>query len=144
MYDLKQLRKLLNQNVIIFYKSICFRQLNEDSSSLIWQTKKEISIVNVYIDNFLLASNTMRAFKILKKLLVREYKMKDFGEVRIIISWQITRDTVACTIKIDLSAFIRDLIIKEGLTEWNTNVIPIKARSAIEIFKLNNYKKTKL
>lgn len=86
----------------------------------------------------------MEALKTLKELWAKKYKMKDLKEVRIIISWQITRVTVARTMKIDQSAFIRDLVIEEGLTECNANVIPMKAGSAIEMIEPDNYEETEL
>lgn len=101
MYGLKQLGRLWNQNVIAFYKSIGFKQLNKDPNILIWQTRNEISIISVYIDNFLLASNTITTLKALKKLLGKEYEMKDFEEVKTIIRWQITKDLVAYIMKMD-------------------------------------------
>ena len=67
LYDLKQSGRLWNQNVIAFYKSIGFRQLNRDPSILIRQTKDEISIVSVYVDDFLLVSNEMAILEALKK-----------------------------------------------------------------------------
>lgn len=126
-YGLKQSGWLWNQNIIAFYKSIGFKQLKGDPSILIRQLKDEISIVSVYVNDFLLASNTMAVLKTLKKLLAKEYEMKDLGEVKTIIGWQITRDTAARTMKIDQSAFIRDLDIEKILTECNANVIPMKA-----------------
>lgn len=48
------------------------------------------------------------------------------------------------TIKIDQSAFIKDLNIKEDLINYNFNIIPIKTRSAIEIFEADNYNKTNI
>lgn len=41
-----------------------------------------------------------------KKSLAKEYNMKNLGEVKTIIKWQVTRDTIAYTMKIDQSAFI--------------------------------------
>lgn len=73
----------------------------------------------MYVDDFFLASNTMTILKTLKKLLAKKYKIKDLGEVKIIIGWQITRNIAICIIKIDQLAFIRNLIIKEKLTEFN-------------------------
>ncbi len=78
----------------------------------------------------------MATLEALKGLLGREYEMKDLGEVKTIIGWQITRDPTAHTLKIDQSAFIRDLVIEEGLTDCNANVIPMRAGSAIEETKL--------
>lgn len=80
----------------------------------------------------------------LKKLLATEYDIKNLDEVKTIIGWQVTRDMATRTMKIDQSTFIKDLVIKEGLTDCNANVIPIKTRSAIEMSKPDNYDKTNI
>lgn len=80
----------------------------------------------------------------LKKSLAIEYNMKDLGEVKTIIRWQVTRDMAIYTMKIDQSAFIRDLVIKEGFKNCNANVILIKAGSAIKMFEPDNYNKTNI
>lgn len=87
-----------------------------------------------------MASIEMATLKALKKLSGKKYKMKNLAKVKIIIGWQVTRDPAAHTMIIDQSAFIRDFVIKEGLTNCNANVIPMKVRSAI---KMNNLKITK-
>lgn len=89
MSNLKQFGKLWNWNIITFYKSIGFIQLNDDPSILIQKSKDgtKISIVSVYVDDFLLASNTMASFGALKQQLLKEYDIKDLGEVKIIIGW---------------------------------------------------------
>lgn len=46
--------------------------------------------------------------------------------------------------KIDQSAFIRDLVIEEGLIDCNANVISIKARSLIKMGDSEDYKETDL
>lgn len=74
-----------------------------------------------------MVSNTIGAIKILKKLLAKEYKMKDLRKVRTIIGWQIIKDTIVCIMKINLSAFLKDLVIKIGYTQYNANIIPIEA-----------------
>lgn len=86
----------------------------------------------------------MVTFKALKKLLDEKYKMKNIGEVKTLISWQITKDPAAHTMKINQSAFIKDFVIKEGLTNCNANVISMKTRSAIEINNSEDYKETEL
>lgn len=82
LYGLKQSGRLWNKNVIAFYKKLGFRPLNADPSILILQTDGEITIVSVYVDDFLLASCTMSGLKSLKKNLARESDMKDLGEVK--------------------------------------------------------------
>lgn len=82
--------------------------------------------------------------EILKKLLDKKYEIKDLGDVKTIIGWQIIRDLVVRTMKTDKSIFIRDFGIKKGLTNWNTNIIPMKIGLAIEITDPEDYKETKL
>ena len=144
LYRLKQSGRLWNQNVIAVYKCIGFRQLNGDPSILICCSEGEISIVSVYVDDFLLASSTMKTLNALKQSLAGEYDTKDLGEVKTIIRWQIERDTAASTMKIHQSEFIRDLVIEEGLTDCNANVIPMKAGSSIEMSDPENYEEANL
>ena len=46
--------------------------------------------------------------------------------------------------KIDQSAFIRDLVIKKKLTECNPNVIPQKTNSEIDMSEVGDYEETNL
>lgn len=98
----------------------------------------------MYVDDFLLASNTMALLEKLKECLAKEYNTKDLGEIKTIIGWQFSQDTALGTIKIDQSAFIRDFVIEECLTECNANVIPMKAGSAIDMGESEDYKETDL
>lgn len=60
-------------------------QLNNDLNILVKHSKGEISLVSIYVDDFLLASNTMNTLKTLKKFLSKKYDTKDFREVKTII-----------------------------------------------------------
>lgn len=144
LYGLKQSGRLWNKNVIAFYTSIGFRQLNGDPSILIRQSDSEISIVSVYVDDFLLASNTMNALNALKEALSKEYDVKDLGEVKTIIGWQITRNPATQTMKIDQSAFIRDLVTEENFSDCNADVVPMKSGSAIDMTDVDDYEEQDL
>lgn len=95
--------------------------------------KDIISMVNIYINDFLLALNIIIILKALKKFLFKKYNIKDLDKVKTIIEWQIYLDFIAKTIKIDQSVFILDLVIKERLTKYNANILLIKAGFIIEI-----------
>ena len=98
--------------------------------------------MSVYIDNFLLILNIMGTVKLLKQLLAKKYNMKNIGKVKTIIGSQITRDFAMGTMKIDQSAFIRNLVIKEDLTNCNTSIILIKAGLSIKMLDLDDNKET--
>lgn len=45
----------------------------------------------MYIDNLVLSSRNLEALKWLKNKLMREFNIKDLGEVKKIIRWEITQ-----------------------------------------------------
>lgn len=57
--------------------------------------------MSIYVDKFLQTLNTIIILDAMKKSLIIEYNMKNLGEVKTIIRWQMTRDIVMRTMKID-------------------------------------------
>lgn len=47
--------------------------------------EKEIIIINIYINNFLFASNSLKVLALLKNVFLNEYNIKNLKEVKIII-----------------------------------------------------------
>ena len=131
IYGLRQSGRLWNQKVIAFFKSIGFRALNAHFCILVQQMDKDIILVGVYVDDFLLAANQQDPLDWIKKELQKEYNIKELGEVKTIISWQATQSS--STMKIDQSAFIRHLIEKEGMRDCNPVYTPMKTGNFTEI-----------
>ena len=100
--------------------------------------------MSVCVDDFLLALRTMSDLNSLKRLLLMEYDVKDLSETKTNISWQITRDSVTQIMKLDQSTFIRNLVIEENLSDYNANVISMKAGSVINMSEANDYKEENL
>lgn len=57
IYRLRQSSRLWNQKVIAFFKSLGFRALNTNPYILVKQMDKDIILVGMYVDDFLLAIN---------------------------------------------------------------------------------------
>lgn len=87
--------------MITFFKSLSFIQLNKDLSILMRQFKEKITLVSIYVNNFLLISNNVDTLKTVKRELEKEYNIKNLEEIKIIIDWQITRNPFTQTFKID-------------------------------------------
>lgn len=96
------------------------------------------------MNDFLLASNNADMLETIKKKLGKKYSIKDLGKVKIIIDWQIPCNLSTQILKINQSFFICNLVIKKSLTNCNSNIIFMKAGSAIEMIKYNNYKNIKI
>ena len=80
----------------------------------------------LYIDDLLIATVTITAVKELKKALHREFKMKDLGEVEVIIGIYIRRNRKARTLSISQLAYINELLEEEGISECHLALISIK------------------
>ena len=106
-------------------------------------SKGKISIISIYVNDFLLASNNINIFEDPKKLFTKEYNTKDLGKTKLIIKWQI-HGNLTKTMKIDQSVFIHDLMIDERLTKYNANIILIQAGFSINMIALDNYEKADL
>lgn len=70
--------------MIAFFNGLGFVELNGDPSILMRQSKEEITLVSVYVDDFLLASNNADKLETVKRELGKEYNIKDLGEVEAI------------------------------------------------------------
>lgn len=147
LYGLKQSGRLWNKNVIKFFTEILgFVQLNGNVSTIIRndRTSREISTVSIYVDDLLMASNKEEFLISIKSLLSRQYNVKDFGETKTIIGWQVTRDVERGTMKIVESAYIRDLLEEEDLSDCKSVNIPMKAGSTIDMAEPDDYEEADL
>lgn len=90
----------------------------------------------------MLAANQQDPLDWIKKALQEEYNVKELGEVKTIISWQITRSP--STLKIDQSAFIRDLVEEEGMRDCNPVNTPMKTGNFIEMQGEDDYEEVDL
>lgn len=129
-----------------FLRSLSFETLNADASILIHHGHKadDITMISVYVDYFLLAAKYRKSLDWIKESIKNEYNVKDLGNVKTIIGWQVTRNWDAGTLKIDQSAFIRDLLEEENLTDCNSVNIPMKAGSFIEMLEDDDYEEADL
>lgn len=143
IYGLKQSGRLCNQKVVAFFTSLGFRAINADPSILIrHEDKDRVTMVSVYVDNFMLAAKHQKSLDWVKERLKKEYNIKDQGKAKTIIGWQITRNK--STMKIDQSAFIRDLVEDEGMRDCNPVSTPMKAGNFIDMQREDDYEEVNL
>lgn len=88
MYYLKYSDGLWNQKVIKFFKDIRFSLLKINSSIHIKKKTRSgrITPFIIYLNHFLLRSNTLNVISNIKKSLAKKYSVKDLKETKIIIS----------------------------------------------------------
>ena len=75
---------------------------------------------------------------------MREFNLKDLGEVITIIGWEITRDLAAGTLRIDQKRYIRDLLKAKGMTSYHPTILPVKAGSILLLNQAGNHQQADL
>ena len=85
LYRLKQAVRFWNKTLIKFCLRIGFTPTNVDVCIFITQRKRELIIIEVYLDNLILRSLSTNALECLKNQFIKEFNMKDLGEVKTII-----------------------------------------------------------
>ena len=139
LYRLKQAGRLWNKTITKFFRKIGFTPTNADSCILTIKKEGELIIVGVYVDDLALESRSIKALEWLKDQLMNEFNMKDLGEAKKIIGWEITRDLKAGTLKIDQKRYIQDLLESEEMNSYHPNVPPVKAGSTLFLDQVGDY-----
>ena len=70
--------------------------------------------------------------------------MKDLGEAKTIIGWEITRELQVGAIKIDQKGYIQDLQEFEGMSLCHPTIFPIKAGSSFTLNQARDHLPTDL
>ena len=139
LYELKQAGRLWNKTLIKFFRTIGFIPTNGDPCILTYREGDVFIIVGVYVDDLALASQSEDGLNWLKAQLSQEFNMKDLGEAKAIIGWEITRDIQAGTLKIDQKGYIRDLLESESMSPYHPTILPVKAGSTLTLDQVDDH-----
>ena len=65
--------------------------------------------------------------------------MKDLGNIKMIIGWEILQDVQVGTLKIDQKTYIQDLFEVKKMSLYHLMVFSMKAGSSISLNQANDY-----
>lgn len=85
-------------------------------------------IVAVYVDDFLIFSNSTSETEKLKNVLSSEFKLKDLGQVRRYLGMRINVNKECKTISVDQQEYIEQLLLKYDMSDCKTIDTPIESK----------------
>lgn len=85
--------------------------------------------MEVYIDNLVFGSKSLKTLEWLKNKLIKEFNIKDLGKVKKIIRWEITQEKGI--FKIDQKGYIQDLLESKKMTLCHLIILLVKAGSIL-------------
>jgi hypothetical protein len=76
-----------------------------------------VVVVLVYVDDMAVASPKLGKIVQFKESLRKRFEIKDMGELEYILGIQVTRDRAARTIRINQTAYIREVLKRYGMAD---------------------------
>jgi hypothetical protein len=108
LYGLKQAPRNWYKNIVKFITELGFRQTVSDNCLFVRKTDSEITLLSLYVDDILIASNKSDVINELKLSFTSRYDMKDLGEVNHYLGMRVTRSSDG--IKIDQESYSEDIL----------------------------------
>jgi hypothetical protein len=82
-------------------------------------------MIALYVDDIPAACNDASWLTSLKAQLGARFKTKDMGDLSQPLGMHITRDRSACTISLDQSKYLRDILAKFGMADYKLSSLPM-------------------
>jgi hypothetical protein len=92
LYGLKQASRIWNNNIDKFMKELGFKQSKAEPCIYVYGEDTEKVIVGVYVDDLIIASQSLQNIQFVKNALMIRYSMKDLGELNTIIGINVTKN----------------------------------------------------
>ena len=127
LYGLKQSGREWNKRISKFLRSINYKTLTGDNCVFVNQTSHVI--IALYVDDLLIFSKSTTAIKDVKKLLNREYKMKDLGPAQYVLSIRIRRE--GKRVFLDQSNYIKNFLRDYQMDNANPVLTPLDGKESL-------------
>ena len=111
LYGLRQSGRQWYRKLDEKLRRIGFRPLKADPCLYSYQQEGKTTIVSVYVDDILIATNDMQEMAKIKKELKTSFKMKDLGPVHYCLGIELKQDTNG-TIKMMQRKYVEDILIR--------------------------------
>ncbi|MCO5614227.1 hypothetical protein L7F22_068507 [Adiantum nelumboides] len=114
LYGLKQALRAWCEKITRFLKKIGFKQSNADHSLFLKHVDGEIIVIVIYVDDLILTGSHDEKILDVKKSLLRQFNMKNLGELRYFLGIEIV-DTLSRIWMIQRQ-YALDMLEKYGIT----------------------------
>lgn len=131
LYGLKQAGRTWHIKIDIALKHRGFSTLPADLCVYVRREEKTIIVIGLYVDDLLIASNSLNDLNDFKKNLSTEFKMEDLGEAAFMLGVKITRNRAARAITISQSAYVTALLERHGMADCKPVSTPMEHASTV-------------
>ena len=103
-----------------------FQAMNVNLSILVRRTQETVTIISVYVNDLLIASQTLQEVSHMKAVLNEAFEMSDLKEARVIVSFRVIRDQNKHTLTLNQASYIEEVLQEEGMQDCSPVEVPMK------------------
>lgn len=133
LYGLKQSSRVWNEKLNTVLLSTGLQRSSMDRCVYYMINEKQILILIVYVDDFLIFSNDKQQEQQIVDTLMGNFKMKDLGPVSSVLGVRITRDEKKNSITIDQEGYILKILQKFGMSDCHPASSPLDANQKLSL-----------
>lgn len=131
LYGLKQASRQWYSKLSTFLISLGYNQSQADHSMYVKSNKHEFTALLVYVDDVVLAGNSLSEIHKVKNLLNQQFKIKDLGQLRFFLGFEIARSTDG--IFLNQQKYTLELLEDAGLLSAKPSVVPFIPTTKLSI-----------
>src|SRR6201996_4970639 len=126
LYGLKQAAHMWKVNLVsVLCDSMGFRCIYSDNSIYVYQKGSDCILMPVFVDDRVLASNSLPLLNSLVSELSKHFKLRDLGKTLFILGMQVTRDRSKRILKLSQRQYIVDMLDRYGMANCNAVSTPM-------------------
>jgi Reverse transcriptase (RNA-dependent DNA polymerase) len=127
LYGLKQASRAWYEKIHLALTHMGFKSLSADTCVYLRSQGSAFAIIALYVDDLLIASNSLEGMNALKHDLSRRFAMKDLGEAHWVLGIQIDRDRTARSLSISQREYVLKVLERFGMSECKSVVTPLES-----------------
>ena len=135
IYGLKQASRQWYLKLHQVLKSEGFIKNQVDQCAYLKMSGSNFTILVLYVDDILLASNSLDMLHESKRLLSRNFDMKDLGEASYVIGIEIHRDRVNGILGLSQKAYIERVLTRYNMQHCSPSVAPVVKGDVFGLFQ---------
>jgi len=127
LYGLKQSPRVWYNTLATYLATLGFKPLDADASVFC----KDGTIIAIYVDDLLLASESVEDIKSLKEALNVRFKMSDLGACHFYLGMEVIRDRPRRQLRLSQEAYLQKVLTDHGMENCNGVQTPMETSSRL-------------